>query len=145
MDFINMFEQIRAAGIDAEWSTLNNGLPQIQVRILGVTFFIVPDHFPGYKEVDSDFLCLRTFMPMGTIGTEHKDFLDAAFNRIASNIKMVKIYTVINEDTLYVFFEIQMLTSPERFIACLPRYAAECIRAIQAVCAFVNAHPPLSS
>ncbi len=65
MDFIKVYERIRERGMEAEWGTLNNGLPQISVRVLGITFFVVPDHFPGYEKAESDFICLRTFMPMG--------------------------------------------------------------------------------
>ena len=64
MDFIKVYERIRERGMEAEWGSLNNGLPQISVRVLGITFFVVPDHFPGYEKAESDFICLRTFMPM---------------------------------------------------------------------------------
>ena len=67
MDFIKVYERIRERGMEAEWGTLNNGLPQISVRVLGITFFVVPDHFPGYEKAESDFICLRTFMPMETV------------------------------------------------------------------------------
>ena len=92
--------------MEAEWGSLNNGLPQISVRVLGITFFVVPDHFPGYEKAESDFICLRTFMPMETVNVRHKAFLDAAFNKIASNIRMVKIYSVENDGILYAFFEV---------------------------------------
>ena len=144
MDFAKILEQLQDAGLEAEGGTLNNGLAQIRVRVLGITFFLVPDHFPGYREPEEDFLCLRTFLPMPGIDPRHKDFLEASFNRIASNIRMVKIYTVENEGALYAFFEIQMLTSPEAFIQHLPRYAAECVRAIQQVGEHVNRHPSLA-
>ena len=32
MDFIKVYERIRERGMEAEWGTLNNGLPQISVR-----------------------------------------------------------------------------------------------------------------
>lgn len=67
MDFIKVYERIRERGMEAEWGSLNNGLPQISVRVLGITFFVVPDHFPGYEKAESDFICLRTFMPMETV------------------------------------------------------------------------------
>ena len=41
MDFIKVYERIRESGMEAEWGTLNNGLPQISVRVLGITFFVV--------------------------------------------------------------------------------------------------------
>ena len=56
MDFIKVYERIRERGMEAEWGTLNNGLPQISVRVLGITFFVVPDHFPGYEKAESDFI-----------------------------------------------------------------------------------------
>ena len=59
MDFIKVYERIRERGMEAEWGTLNNGLPQISVRVLGITFFVVPDHFPGYEKAESDFICLK--------------------------------------------------------------------------------------
>ena len=106
MDFIKVYERIRERGMEAEWGTLNNGLPQISVRVFGITFFVVPDHFPGYEKAESDFICLRTFMPMETVNVRHKAFLDAAFNKIASNIRMVKIYSVENDGILYALFEV---------------------------------------
>ena len=36
MDFIKVYERIRERGMEAEWGTLNNGLPQISVRVLPV-------------------------------------------------------------------------------------------------------------
>ena len=74
-----------------------------QRAVFGITFFVVPDHFPGYEKAESDFICLRTFMPMETVNVRHKAFLDAAFNKIASNIRMVKIYSVENDGILYAF------------------------------------------
>ncbi len=144
MDFIKIYEQLREQGMDAEWGTLNNGLPQISVRVLGITFFVVPDHFPGYEKAESDFVCLRTFMPMETVNVCHKAFLDAAFNKISSNIRLAKIYGVENEGILYAFFEVQTLSTPEDFAQRLPQYANECVRAIRDVAAFVNAHPSLA-
>ena len=116
MDFIKVYERIRESGMEAEWGTLNNGLPQISVRGWGITFFVVPDHFPGYEKVESDFICLRTFMPIETVNVRHKAFLYAAFNKIASNIRMVKIYSVDNDGILYAFFEVQVLSTPEDFV-----------------------------
>ncbi len=144
MDFIKVYERIRERGMEAEWGTLNNGLPQISVRVLGITFFVVPDHFPGYEKAESDFICLRTFMPMETVNVRHKAFLDAAFNKIASNIRMVKIYRVENDGILYAFFEVQVLSTPEDFAQRLSPYANECVRAIREVAAFVNSHPSLA-
>lgn len=144
MDFIKVYERIRERGMDAEWGTLNNGLPQISVRVFGITFFIVPDHFPGYEKAESDFICLRTFMPMETVNVCHKAFLDAAFNKIASNVRLVKIYSVENDGTLYAFFEVQALSTPEDFIQRLTPYANECVRAIKEVAAFVNSYPSLA-
>lgn len=144
MDFIKVYERIRERGMDAEWGTLNNGLPQISVRVFGITFFIVPDHFPGYEKAESDFICLRTFMPMETVSVCHKAFLDAAFNKIASNVRLVKIYSVENDGTLYAFFEVQALSTPEDFIQRLTPYANECVRAIKEVAAFVNSYPSLA-
>ncbi len=141
MDFRKIFTLLREKGMDAEFGTLNNGLPQISVRISGITFFAVPDHFPGYEKAESDFVCLRTYLRMDTVDVHRKEQLDAAFNRIASNIRLVKIYSVENENTLYAFFEIQTLTSPEAFVDALPRYGAEAIKAIQQVGTFVNSHP----
>ena len=123
MDFIKVYERIREGGMEAEWGTLNNGLPLISVRGLGFSFFVVPDHFPGYAKAESDFICLRTFMPMETVNLCHKAFLDAAFNKIASNIRMVKIYSVENDGILYAFFEIQTLSTPEDFVHRLSSYA----------------------
>ena len=144
MDFIKVYERIREGGMEAEWGTLNNGLPQISVRVLGITFFVVPDHFPGYEKTERDFICVRTFMPMETVNLCHKAFLDAAFNKIASNIRMVKIYSVENDGILYAFFEIQTLSTPEDFVQRLSSYAKECVRAIRDVAAFVNSHPSLA-
>ena len=144
MDFRKLFEQLQASGTDADWGTLNNGLPQIQIRFKGITFFIVPDHFPGYHQREKQFICLRTFLPLRGIDIQHKDFLDAAFNRISSNIRLVKIYTVINDDILYVFFEVQALTSSELFVQYLNQYADECIHALQDVMKFVNQYPSLA-
>lgn len=31
MDFIKVYERIRERGMEAEWGSLNNGLPQISV------------------------------------------------------------------------------------------------------------------
>ena len=141
MDFIKVYDRIRESGMEAEWGTLNNGLPQISV---GFTFFVVPDHFPGYEKVESDFICLRTFMPMETVNVRHKAFLDAAFNKIASNIRMVKIYSVENDGILYAFFEVQVLSTPEDFVQRLSLYANECVRAIRGVAAFVNSQTSLA-
>ena len=123
MDFIKVYERIRERGMEAEWGTLNNGLPQISVRVLGITFFVVP---------------------METVNVRHKAFLDAAFNKIASNIRMVKIYSVENDGILYAFFEVQVLSTPEDFAQRLSPYANECVRAIREVAAFVNSHPSLA-
>ena len=141
MDFKKIFELLKRASVDAELGTLNNGLPQITVRISGITFFIVPDHFPGYAKAESCFVCLRTFLRMDTVDVRRKEALDAAFNRIASNIRLVKIYSVENENTLYAFFEIQALTTPDAFVERLPLYAGESIRALHEVGKFVNSHP----
>ena len=138
MDFIKVYERIREHGMEAEWGSLNNGLPQISVRVFGITFFVVPDHFPGYEKAESDFICLRTFMPMETVNVRHKAFLDAAFNKIA------KIYSVENDGILYAFFEVQVLSTPEDFAQRLSPYANECVRAIREVAAFVNSHPSLA-
>ena len=83
-------------------------------------------------------------MPMETVNLCHKAFLDAAFNKIASNIRMVKIYSVENDGILYAFFEIQTLSTPEDFVQTLSSYAKECVRAIRDVAAFVNSHPSLA-
>lgn len=141
MDFRKILTLLRERGMDAELGTLNNGLPQISVRISGITFFAVPDHFPGYQKAESDFICLRTYLRMDTVDVHRKEQLDAAFNRISSNIRLVKIYSVENEGALYAFFEIQALTTPEAFVETLPRYGAEAIKAIQEVGSFVNSHP----
>ena len=106
MDFIKVYERIRESGMEAEWGTLNNGLPQISVRVGGIV--------------------------------RHKAFLDAAFNKIASNIRMVKIYSVENDGILYAFFEVQVLSTPEDFVQRLSLYANEGVRAIRGVAAFVT-------
>lgn len=143
MDFIKVYERIRERGMEAEWGSLNNGLPQISVRVLGLPFRRARS-FPGYEKAESDFICLRTFMPMETVNVRHKAFLDAAFNKIASNIRMVKIYSVENDGILYAFFEVQVLSTPEDFAQRLSPYANECVRAIREVAAFVNSHPSLA-
>ena len=85
-------------------------------------------------------------IPLGDTarGVRHKAFLDAAFNKIASNIRMVKIYSVENDGILYAFFEVQVLSTPEDFAQRLSPYANECVRAIREVAAFVNSHPSLA-
>lgn len=83
-------------------------------------------------------------MPMETVNVRHKAFLDAAFNKIASNIRMVKIYSVENNGILYAFFEVQVLSTPEDFVQRLSLYANECVRAIRGVAAFVNSQTSLA-
>ena len=46
MDFIKVYERIRERGMEAEWGTLNNGLPQISVRVFGITFLRRARSFP---------------------------------------------------------------------------------------------------
>ena len=73
MDFRKILTLLRERGMDAELGTLNNGLPQISVRISGITFFAVPDHFPGYQKAESDFICLRTYLRMDTVDVHRKE------------------------------------------------------------------------
>lgn len=144
VDFMKVYERVREHGIEAEWRTLNNGLPQISVRVLGITFLVVPDRFPGHEKAENDFICLGTFMPMEAINVHYKAFLDAAFGRIASNIRMVKMYGTEDDGILYTFFEVQVLSTPKDFTRRLSPYANECVRAIREVAAFVNSHPSLA-
>ena len=83
-------------------------------------------------------------MTMETVNVRHKAFLDAAFNKNASNIRMVKIYSVENDGILYAFFEVQVLSTPEDFVQRLSLYANECVRAIRGVAAFVNSQTSLA-
>lgn len=144
MDFIKVYERIGECGMEAEWGALNNGSSQISMWVLGITFFVVPDRFPGYEKAESDFVCLRTFMPMETVNVRHKAFFDATFNKITSNIRVVKIYSVENGGISYAFSEVQVLSTLEDFAQRLSSYANECVRVIREVAVFINSHPSLA-
>ena len=67
--------------MEAEWGTPEQWLAADQRAGFWDYLFRREIISPGMRK-RSDFICLRTFMPMETVNVCHKAFLDAAFNKL---------------------------------------------------------------